>query len=49
MRATGFDGWWDNELYSPPHWEADDPDRVAAGLLTVLRDVLGIDGTDGPG
>ena len=37
VRATGFDGWWDNELYSPPHWESADPFAVGAGLLDVLR------------
>jgi sugar phosphate isomerase/epimerase len=36
IRSTGFDGWWDNELYSPPHWESDDP----FGLATRLREVL---------
>ena len=41
VRATGFDGWWDNELYSPPHWESADPFAVAAGLLDVLRDFVG--------
>jgi len=41
IRSTGFDGWWDNELYSPYHWESDDPFGVAAGLLEVLRDTLG--------
>ena len=41
IRSTGFDGWWDNELYSPFHWESDDPFGVAAGLLEVLRDSLG--------
>ncbi len=40
VRATGFDGWWDNELYSPPHWESDDPYGLAAGLLQVLREML---------
>lgn len=40
VRSTGFDGWWDNELYSPPHWELDDPYRVASGLLEVLRTFL---------
>jgi sugar phosphate isomerase/epimerase len=40
VRATGFDGWWDNELYSPPHWESDDPFGLAAGLLQVLRAML---------
>ena len=40
IRSTGFDGWWDNELYSPYHWESDDPFGVAAGLLEVLRDTL---------
>jgi sugar phosphate isomerase/epimerase len=44
IRPTGFDGWWDNELYSPPHWERDDPFAVATGLLDVLRGVL----DDGP-
>jgi len=37
IRATGFDGWWDNELYSPPHWESSDPFAVGRGLLEVLR------------
>ena len=37
VRSTGFDGWWDNELYSPPHWESADPFAVATGLLDVLR------------
>lgn len=37
VRATGFDGWWDNELYSPPHWELADPFAVGMGLLEVLR------------
>lgn len=41
VRATGFDGWWDNELYSPRHWEAADPFSVGAGLLEVLRSHLG--------
>ena len=40
IRSTGFDGWWDNELYSPVHWESDDPFGVAARLLEVLRDTL---------
>ena len=40
VRSTGFDGWWDNELYSPLHWESADPFGVAAGLLEVLRDTL---------
>ena len=38
VRSTGFDGWWDNELYSPLHWELGDPFAVGAGLLEVLRD-----------
>jgi sugar phosphate isomerase/epimerase len=42
VRSTGFDGWWDNELYSPLHWESGDPFGVAAGLLAVLRATLGI-------
>jgi sugar phosphate isomerase/epimerase len=41
IRATGFDGWWDNELYSPLHWERPDPFAVGAGLLEVLRERLG--------
>jgi sugar phosphate isomerase/epimerase len=41
VRSTGFDGWWDNELYSPLHWESADPFGVAAGLLDVLRETLG--------
>jgi sugar phosphate isomerase/epimerase len=40
VRSTGFDGWWDNELYSPPHWELPDPFAVGAGLLEVLRGFL---------
>jgi sugar phosphate isomerase/epimerase len=40
IRSTGFDGWWDNELYSPYHWESGDPFGVAAGLLEVLREAL---------
>jgi sugar phosphate isomerase/epimerase len=37
VRSTGFDGWWDNELYSPVHWELADPFAVGAGLLDVLK------------
>jgi sugar phosphate isomerase/epimerase len=37
VRSTGFDGWWDNELYSSLHWELADPFAVGAGLLEVLR------------
>ena len=40
VRSTGFDGWWDNELYSPVHWEWADPFAVGAGLLEVLRKSL---------
>ena len=40
IRSTGFDGWWDNELYSPPHWESDDPYAVARGLHEVLEATL---------
>jgi len=40
VRSTGFDGWWDNELYSPVHWEWADPFAVGTGLLEVLRDSL---------
>jgi sugar phosphate isomerase/epimerase len=40
VRATGFDGWWDNELYSPPHWEWADPFAVGAGLRAVLGGLL---------
>ncbi|MBF6605007.1 MAG: sugar phosphate isomerase/epimerase [Chloroflexi bacterium] len=40
VRSTGFDGWWDNELYSPLHWESADPFAVGAGLLEVLRKLL---------
>jgi sugar phosphate isomerase/epimerase len=40
VRSTGFDGWWDNELYSPPHWESADPFAIGAGLLEVLRKSL---------
>jgi len=41
IRSTGFDGWWDNELYSPLHWEWADPFAVGTGLLKVLRELLG--------
>ena len=40
VRSTGFDGWWDNELYSPLHWESADPFAVGVGLLEVLRTLL---------
>jgi sugar phosphate isomerase/epimerase len=40
VRSTGFDGWWDNELYSPLHWESADPFAVGAGLLEVLQRLL---------
>jgi sugar phosphate isomerase/epimerase len=40
VRSTGFDGWWDNELYSPLHWERPDPFAVGAGLLEVLMKSL---------
>lgn len=40
VRSTGFDGWWDTELYSQPHWESADPFVVGAGLLEVLRDLV---------
>jgi sugar phosphate isomerase/epimerase len=40
VRSTGFDGWWDNELYSPPHWESADPFAIGAGLLESLRKSL---------
>jgi sugar phosphate isomerase/epimerase len=46
VRSTGFDGWWDNELYSPTHWEWPDPFAVGRGLLDVLRGLL-LDGPDG--
>lgn len=41
VRSTGFDGWWDNELYSAPHWESPDPFAIGAGLLDVLRRFVG--------
>jgi sugar phosphate isomerase/epimerase len=40
IRSTGFDGWWDNELYSSPHWESADPFAVGAGLRDVLSESL---------
>jgi sugar phosphate isomerase/epimerase len=40
IRSTGFDGWWDNELYSPPHWEAADPFAVGRALFDVLHGLL---------
>jgi sugar phosphate isomerase/epimerase len=40
IRSTGFDGWWDNELYSPLHWESGDPFAIANGLRDVLRQAL---------
>ena len=56
VRATGFDGWWDNELYSPLHWEWPDPFAVGTGLRAVLGGLLDgsadtgrdIDAADGP-
>jgi hypothetical protein len=36
----GFDGWWDNELYSPLHWEWPDPFAVGTGLRAVLGGLL---------
>jgi len=48
IRSTGFDGWWDNELYSPPHWEADDPFGVARRLLESLRATLGLEEATAP-
>ena len=38
--ATGFDGWWDNELYSSLHWESPDPFVVGQGLREVLLSLL---------
>jgi sugar phosphate isomerase/epimerase len=40
IRSTGFDGWWDNELYSPLHWEWPDPFAVGTGLRAVLKELL---------
>jgi sugar phosphate isomerase/epimerase len=40
VRSTGFDGWWDNELYSSLHWELADPFAVGAGLRDVLGGML---------
>jgi sugar phosphate isomerase/epimerase len=40
IRSTGFDGWWDNELYSPTHWEWADPFAVGRGLRDVLARLL---------
>ena len=40
IRSTGFDGWWDNELYSPPHWESADPFAVGRSLREVLERFL---------
>jgi sugar phosphate isomerase/epimerase len=42
IRATGFDGWWGAELYSPPHWELD-PDAVAGPLAELVRTLAGHD------
>ena len=41
IKSTGFDGWWDNELYSPLHWELADAFAVASGLREVLVELLG--------
>lgn len=41
VKSTGFDGWWDNELYSPRHWELGDPHAVAGELLDGLREMVG--------
>jgi sugar phosphate isomerase/epimerase len=40
IRSTGFDGWWDNELYSPTHWEWADPFAVGRGLHEVLSGLV---------
>ena len=40
IRSTGFDGWWDNELYSPTHWEWPDPFAIGRGLRGVLDELL---------
>lgn len=39
IRATGSDGWWGAELYSPPHWELD-PDAVAGPLAELVRTMV---------
>ena len=41
IRSTGFDGWWDNELYSPPHWEWADPFAVGARAPGGAPEVAG--------
>jgi sugar phosphate isomerase/epimerase len=40
VRSTGFDGWWDNELYSSLHWEAADPFAIGTGLREELEGLL---------
>ena len=37
--ATGFDGWWACELFSPKHWELD-PWETASNLLELLKYLL---------
>jgi len=38
VKATGYDGWWSCELFSPKHWELD-PWRTA-GLLKEQLEIL---------
>jgi len=37
--ATGFDGWWSCELFSPKHWELD-PRETALNLKNLLEYML---------
>jgi sugar phosphate isomerase/epimerase len=39
VKATGFDGWWSCELFSPRHWEMD-PWETARLLRDTLRYML---------
>lgn len=39
VQATGFDGWWSCELFSPKHWELD-PWETARNLKDMLRYLL---------
>lgn len=39
VRATGFDGWWSCELFSPKHWELN-PWETARLLKDTLRYLL---------
>ncbi|OHD28251.1 MAG: hypothetical protein A2Y38_13475 [Spirochaetes bacterium GWB1_59_5] len=39
IKATGYDGWWSPELFSPKHWELD-PWQTANNLRQLLEYLL---------